>query len=113
MPSEIVVVDLVVLALVGEAHGSGAPVPWELMDHQLLWPHQAEEPRRGLGGLRRRQAAAGWRCACVRPGVQGCRYCGKWKVVLEVQVLRGGGLPEPEDLGTKGDTADEPITIMD
>ncbi|XBI34291.1 hypothetical protein VPH35_120118 [Triticum aestivum] len=37
----------------------------------------------------------------------------KGKVVLEVQVLRGGGLPEPEDLATKGDTTDEPIVILD
>ena len=34
-------------------------------------------------------------------------------MVLEVQVLGGGGLPEPEDLATKGDTAIEPIVIMD
>ncbi|KAF7046395.1 hypothetical protein CFC21_055427, partial [Triticum aestivum] len=38
---------------------------------------------------------------------------GKGEVVLEVQVLRGGGLPEPEDLGTRGDTTDEPIVILD
>ncbi|VAI68766.1 unnamed protein product [Triticum turgidum subsp. durum] len=52
--------------------------------------------------------------ACVFELVSG--YAGdggKREVVLEVQVLRRGGLPEPEDLATKGDTADEPIVIME
>ncbi|VAI68765.1 unnamed protein product [Triticum turgidum subsp. durum] len=52
--------------------------------------------------------------ACVFELVSG--YAGdggKREVVLEVQVLRRGGLPEPEDLATKGDTADEGIIILD
>ncbi|XP_020184539.3 B3 domain-containing protein Os06g0112300-like [Aegilops tauschii subsp. strangulata] len=52
--------------------------------------------------------------ACVFELVSG--YAGDGgnrEVVLEVQVLRGGGLPEPEDLATKGDTAEEAIAILD